>query len=72
MPRAWRLRLQGSVDGAPARPLRFKARAGEAPQQHTIVLAGLSQRQDDLYVGLIRHRTLCDNEHSYLCVSEAI
>ena len=40
--------------------------------QHTIVLAGLSQRQDYLYVGLIRHRTFRDDEHSYLCVSEAI
>jgi hypothetical protein len=44
-------------------------RSATAP---TIVLAGLSQRQDDLYVGLIRHRTFCDDEHSYLCVSEAI
>jgi len=57
---------------APARPLCFKARADEAPHQHTIVLVRLSQRQDDLYIGLIRHRTFCDDEHSYLCVSDAI
>jgi hypothetical protein len=30
----------------------------------SIVFAGLSQRQDDLYLGLIRRRGFCDDKHS--------
>jgi len=34
------------------------------PQQHPVVLAGLSQRSDDLHLGPIRQETFCDDEHS--------
>src|SRR5262249_11467548 len=41
------------------------------PQQHTIVLAGLSQRPDDLYLSPIRHQTFCDDEHSVAVCAKA-